>query len=118
MTVAVPTSHRTAQGAPLKNARERMAVIAAYQQVGSYRGAAAMCGTTHKTVKRIVAAALAGEQSPPRPDRRRNYDEVAVLVRVKVASTCETRSGSRSCSSTGWWRRRSCRARRFGGCGT
>ena len=30
-----------------------MDVIAAYREVGSYRGAAAMCGTTHKTVKRI-----------------------------------------------------------------
>jgi hypothetical protein len=31
-----------------------MDVIAAYQQVGTYRGAAEMCGTTHKTVKRII----------------------------------------------------------------
>jgi hypothetical protein len=39
VTVAVPTSHRlTAQEAPLKNARERMDVIAAYRRVGSYRG--------------------------------------------------------------------------------
>jgi hypothetical protein len=42
-----------------------MDVLAAYQLVGSYRGAAQMCGTTHKTVKRIVAAQLAGEQRPP-----------------------------------------------------
>jgi hypothetical protein len=27
VTVAVPTSHRTAQGAPLKSARERMDII-------------------------------------------------------------------------------------------
>ena len=40
----------------MKNARERMDVIAAYRDVGSYRRAAAICGTTHKTVKRIVAA--------------------------------------------------------------
>jgi hypothetical protein len=40
----------------LKNVRERMDVIAAYQQVGSYRGAATICGTTHKTVRRIVEA--------------------------------------------------------------
>ena len=33
-----------------------MDVLAAYREVGSYRGAAAVCGTTHKTVKRIVEA--------------------------------------------------------------
>ena len=40
----------------MKNARERMDVIAAYREVGTYRGAAAICGTTHKTVKRVVDA--------------------------------------------------------------
>ena len=34
-----------------------MDVIAAYREVGSYRGAAAICGTTHKTVKRIIERA-------------------------------------------------------------
>jgi hypothetical protein len=29
-------------------------VITAYREVGTYRGAAEMCGTTQKTVKRIV----------------------------------------------------------------
>ena len=38
----------------MKNARERMDVLAAYREVGSFRGAAEICGTTHKTVKRIV----------------------------------------------------------------
>ena len=37
-----------------------MDVIAAYREVGSYRGAAAICGTTHKTVKRIVERHEAG----------------------------------------------------------
>jgi transposase len=71
----------------LKNARERMDVIAAYRQVGSYRGAAAMCGTTHKTVRRIVAAQLGG-QARPRPVRRgHNYDAVAELVEARVGAT-------------------------------
>ena len=44
VTVAVPTSHRSPRrGLPLKNAEERMDVIAAYRDVGSYRGAAAIC---------------------------------------------------------------------------
>ena len=33
-----------------------MTIIAAYQDAGSYRGAAAICGTTHKTVKRVIKA--------------------------------------------------------------
>ncbi len=35
-----------------------MDILAAYREVGSYRGAAALCGTTHKTVKRVVQAQL------------------------------------------------------------
>ena len=44
-----------------------MDVIAAYRDVGSYRGAAAICGTTHKTVKRIIEAHEAGN-APGRED--------------------------------------------------
>lgn len=39
-----------------------MSIISAYQQVGTYRGAAAICGTTHKTVKRVVQRAGAGDE--------------------------------------------------------
>jgi Homeodomain-like domain-containing protein len=75
VTVAVPTGHLTAQGAPLKSARERMDIIAAYREVGSLRAAAAMCGTTDKTVKRAIARHEAGgDARPPRP-RERNYDD-------------------------------------------
>jgi hypothetical protein len=63
-----------------------MDVIAAYQQVGSYRGAAQICGTTHRTVKRIVDAQLAGGRSTVVP-RARNYDEVADLVAKRVRDT-------------------------------
>jgi len=38
----------------LKTVREAMDIMDAYQTVGSYRGAAELCGTTHKTVKRVV----------------------------------------------------------------
>jgi transposase len=74
----------------LKNAKERMDVIAAYRDVGTYRGAAAVCGTTHKTVKRIIEAQerlSAGAPVPSRVSRSRNYDEVADLVAEKVKST-------------------------------
>ena len=51
-----------------------MDIIAAYQQVGTYRGAAVMCGTTHKTVKRIIERAEAGGKTPDRAGRGHNYD--------------------------------------------
>jgi hypothetical protein len=74
----------------LKNARERMDVIAAYRDVGSYRGAAAICGTTHKTVRRIVEqheASSAGVAPVERVQRARNFDEVTDLVGDKVKKT-------------------------------
>ena len=39
----------------MKNAKERMDVIAAYRDVGTYRGAAAICGTTHKGAPYLFA---------------------------------------------------------------
>ena len=50
-----------------------MDVLAAYQEVGSYRGAAEICGTTHKTVRRIVQRHNGGGAAPPRRDRGHNY---------------------------------------------
>jgi transposase len=64
-----------------------MDVIAAYQQVGSFRGAAAICGTTHKTVKRIIAVHEAGGARAERVQRPHNYDEVTDLVAAKVKAT-------------------------------
>src|SRR3954451_4020567 len=67
-----------------------MDVIAAYRDVGSYRGAAAICGTTHKTVRRIIeqeAKIAAGERLELRASRERNFDTVAGLVAEKVAKT-------------------------------
>ena len=48
----------------MKNARERMDILAAYREVGSYRGAAEICGTTHKTVRRVVERHNAGGPPP------------------------------------------------------
>jgi len=67
-----------------------MDVIAAYRDVGTYRAAAVMCGTTHKTVKRIIEAheaASVGQSPPLRVPRGRNFDEVADLVAEKVRKT-------------------------------
>ena len=51
-----------------------MDIIAAYQQVGTYRGAAEICGTTHKTVRRVIERAEAGETGRVPVARARNYD--------------------------------------------
>ena len=78
-------SPSTAQGLPLKNARERMDVIAAYREVGTYRGAAEICGTTHKTVQADHRGARGRRRGAGREGRRgRNYDEVAELVAQRV----------------------------------
>jgi hypothetical protein len=63
-----------------------MDVIAAYRDVGSYRGAAEICGTTHKTVRRIIEAHEAGGL-PVRNGRGRNFDQVRGLVAQRVEKT-------------------------------
>jgi transposase len=64
-----------------------MDVISAYREVGSYRGAAAICGTTHKTVKRIIEAHEAGNVPVDKTPRARNYDAVVELVAKRVKAT-------------------------------
>jgi hypothetical protein len=62
-----------------------MDIIAAYREVGSYRGAAAMCNTTHRTVKRAVRQRE--EPDPPvekAAERTRNYDIVAGVAALLV----------------------------------
>ena len=46
-----------------------------------------MCGTTHKTVQRVIAAHEAGEGRPVRAVRARNYDQVSELVADRVKAT-------------------------------
>ena len=38
-----------------------MDIIAAYREAGTYRGAAEIAGTTHKTVRRVIARQDGGE---------------------------------------------------------
>ena len=62
-----------------------MDVISAYQQVGTYRGAAEICGTTHKTVRRVIERAEAGDTGRPgQAPRPRNYDDVTAVVAQRV----------------------------------
>jgi transposase len=62
-----------------------MDILAAYREVGSYRGAAAICGTTHKTVRRVIERHNAGMVAPPRQDQGHNYDQVQALVAERVS---------------------------------
>jgi len=66
-----------------------MDIVAAFEQVGTYRGAAALCGTTHRTVKRVIEARMAGElvDAPRRRSLPRNTDAVAELIAEKVRAT-------------------------------
>jgi transposase len=61
-----------------------MDIISAYREVGTYRGAAALSGTTPKTVKRVIARHEAGGGAPERSPRERNFDVVAGLVAGRV----------------------------------
>jgi hypothetical protein len=64
-----------------------MDIVAAYREVGSYRGAAELCGTTPKTVKRSIQRHRVGGQRPERKPRGRNYDRVVELVGSRVQAT-------------------------------
>ena len=61
-----------------------MDIIAAYQLVGTYRGAAEICDTTHKTVKRVVERIEAGGERAVRASRPANYEDVRDLVAASV----------------------------------
>jgi transposase len=64
-----------------------MDIISAYREVGTYRGAAEACGTTHKTVRRVIARHEAGGAVPERARRGHNYDAAAELVAGRVRKT-------------------------------
>jgi propanediol dehydratase small subunit len=66
--------------------RERMDIVNAYAAVGTYRGAAALCGTTHKTVKRVLERRQAG-QLEPRAPRSSNTVVVEGLIATRIEAT-------------------------------
>ena len=72
-----------------------MDIISAYREAGTYRGAAAISGTTPKTVKRVIARHEAGGGPPPRSPRGHNYDAVAGLVAERVEKTAGRISAKR-----------------------
>ena len=56
----------------MKSEREHMDIISAYRELGSYRGAAELCGDE------------AGGERPERAERSHNYDAVVKLVAERV----------------------------------
>jgi transposase len=72
-----------------------MDIISAYREAGTYRGAAAISGTTPKTVKRVIARHEAGGGAAPRVPREHNYDAVAGLVAERVGKTAGRISAKR-----------------------
>jgi transposase len=72
-----------------------MNIIAAYREVGTYRGAAVVSGTTPKTVKRVIARHEAGGGAPGRLPRGHNYDVVAALAAERVEKTAGRISAKR-----------------------
>jgi transposase len=61
-----------------------MDIQIAFREVGTYRGAAEIRGTTPKTVRRVVEAARRADPAPP---RQHNYDSVGELVAERVERT-------------------------------
>ena len=72
-----------------------MDIISAYREAGSYRGAAAISGTTPKTVRRVIARHQAGGGAAARAPREHNYDAVTVLVAERVTKTAGRISAKR-----------------------
>ena len=86
-----------------------MTIISAYQDTGTYRGAAAICGTTPKTVKRVIERAQAGGVRPAPKQRARNFEVVADLVAERVKKSTGRIIGQAVAA-----RRTHCRVRRVG----
>lgn len=69
----------------MKSAREQLDILSAYRELGSYRAAAALCGTTHKTVRRVVERR--DRPRPERPPRPKATDPYRDLIAEKVRAT-------------------------------
>jgi molybdenum-dependent DNA-binding transcriptional regulator ModE len=72
----------------VKSTREQLNIIDAYQEMGSFRAAARLCGVSDRTVKRVVDRQAAGGPWV-RAQRKgvRNTDPVMGLIEEKVRQT-------------------------------
>jgi hypothetical protein len=69
----------------VKNARDQLDILSAYATLGSYRAAAGLCGTTPKTVRRVVERR--SRPAVERPARPRNTEPLTALIAEKVRAT-------------------------------
>ena len=70
----------------MKSARNQLEILSAYRELGSYRAAAALCGTTPKTVRRVVHRRAGRPPVEPMP-RPRNTDPVSALLAERIRAT-------------------------------
>ncbi len=73
------------EGAIVKSARQQLDILSTYAELGSYRATAELCGTTHKTVRRVVERRV----GPPkeRPARPKSTDPYLALIAEKLRVT-------------------------------
>ncbi len=69
----------------MKTAREQLDILTTYAELGSYRAAAALCGTTHKTVRRVVERRT--RPLADWPARPKVTDAVRELIAIRVKAT-------------------------------
>jgi transposase len=69
----------------VKTAREELDILTTYAELGSLRATATLCGTTHKTVRRVLER-RSGPR-PERPPRAKVTDAVRELVEQRVKAT-------------------------------
>jgi len=69
----------------VKSARNQLDILSAYRELGSYRAAAALCGTTHRTVRHVVERQ--GHPRTERPPRPKSTDPLAALLAERVRAT-------------------------------
>ena len=69
----------------MKSAREQLDILSTYAELGSFRAAAALCGTTPKTVRRVIERR--GRPPLERPPRPKITDQLGVLIAERVRQT-------------------------------
>src|SRR5918994_4387676 len=73
------------RGRSVKSPREHMEIVNAYALVGTFRGAAALCGTTHRTVKRVMSRRAAAQRQPREVVRNTAVVEAVIADRVRAS---------------------------------
>lgn len=87
----------------MKTARDQLDIVTAYNELGSFRAAAVLCGTTHKTVRRVIERRA--EPATERPTRPKTTDALTDLIAERVRATDGRISAKRlmpACQAAGY----------------